>query len=203
MRCCICQCWPRGGLGPGGQSKQFSRTTSLRSVSSSSTSPNPFLNTSQHAPAVASSSRWSSSNTPKLASYATSTANDSSTHVHDEYDAFTSFFAHPEPGEEVQGRLSGLRVSIKDNFATQELPTTCASKALDSYTSPYDATVVSLLRRNGAHLVGKTNMDEFGMGSAGVFSNRGSVKNPLNTARVAGGSSSGAAASVAAGLCDV
>lgn len=125
---------------------------------------------------------------------------------HDPYNAFASVFpasTSPSP----LGPLSDLRISIKDNFATSSLPTTCSSRALQDYCSPFDATIVSLLRAKGATLVGKTNMDEFGMGSYGLSSysaeqGRGVVRNPLDVERVAGGSSSGAAASVAAGLCD-
>lgn len=98
--------------------------------------------------------------------------------------------------------LRDLRVSIKENFATRDGPTGCSSAILDGYTSPYDATVVERLRSHGARIVGKTNMDEFGMGSYGIHSRHGPVRNPLDIQRVAGGSSSGAAASVAAGLCD-
>ena len=121
----------------------------------------------------------------------------------DPYNALTSRFSDSQTGSSKTGPLSHLRVSIKENFATTEGHTSCGSDALARYTSPYDATVVSLLRTSGAQLVGKTNMDEFGMGSHGVHSAFGPVLNPLDTAHVAGGSSSGAAASVAADLCDV
>lgn len=121
----------------------------------------------------------------------------------DPYNALTCLFSDSHAESSKTGPLSHLRVSIKENLATAEGYTSCASDALARYNSPYDATVVSLLRASGAQLVGKTNMDEFGMGSHGVHSAHGPVLNPLNTAHVAGGSSSGAAASVAAGLCDV
>lgn len=62
------------------------------------------------------------------------------------------------------GRLSGLAVAIKDNICTAHLPTTCGSKGLQNYTSPYDATVVARIRAAGGVIAGKTNMDEFGMG---------------------------------------
>lgn len=74
---------------------------------------------------------------------------------------------------------------------------------LESYRSPFEATVVKKLKSQGARIIGKTNMDEFGMGSHGIYSHYGPVKNPLDPERVAGGSSSGAAASVSAGYCDV
>lgn len=90
------------------------------------------------------------------------------------------------------------------------MPTTCASKMLSDYTPSFDATVVSLLRRSGATLIGKTNLDEFAMGSANVHSHFGPVINPAamdkskdEEPRAAGGSSGGAAASVRAGLCRV
>lgn len=121
----------------------------------------------------------------------------------DPYNALTSRFSETYAEAGRSGPLSHLRVSIKENLATTEGYTSCASDALARYTSRYDATVVTLLRASGAQLVGKTNMDEFGMGSHGVHSAHGPVLNPLDTAHVAGGSSSGAAASVAAGLCDV
>ena len=139
-------------------------------------------------------------------------------------DPFNAFITrYPDDGEERSNRagpLSHLRISIKDNFVTKsssnigsqdteslvdehEGPTTCASKTLATYHSPYDASVVQLLRESGARIVGKTNMDEFGMGSYGVHSHFGPVLNPRDMPRVAGGSSSGAAASVAGGLCDM
>jgi hypothetical protein len=121
----------------------------------------------------------------------------------DPYNAFTTRFPEQSTSSSPDNPLSDLRISIKDNFATREGYTTCASQALETYSSPYDATVVQLLRQKGAHIVGKTNMDEFGMGSYGVHSYFGQVRNPIDPERVAGGSSSGAAASVAAGLCDV
>lgn len=124
----------------------------------------------------------------------------------DPYNAFTTRFpSQPESSTSSSSdtSLSDLRISIKDNFATREGYTSCASKALESYSSPYDATVVQLLRQKGARIVGKTNMDEFGMGSYGIHSHFGEVRNPIDQERVAGGSSSGAAGSVAAGLCDV
>lgn len=121
---------------------------------------------------------------------------------YDDYNAFA--FQDGKPSESSTGSLAGLRVSIKDNFVTSDgIPTTCGSRMLSGYRSPFEATVVKQLRENGATIVGKTNMDEFGMGSHGVFSTHGSVKNPLNPSRVAGGSSSGAAVSVAADYCDV
>ncbi|TFK48463.1 amidase signature enzyme [Heliocybe sulcata] len=102
-----------------------------------------------------------------------------------------------------------MKVAIKDNICTKDMPTTCSSEMLRDFTSPFDATVVSLLHQAGAHIVGKTNCDEFGMGSLNTHSIHGPVINPWKslssdiTPRSAGGSSGGSAAAVAAGLCDV
>lgn len=104
----------------------------------------------------------------------------------------------------VAARLSpvdGMAIAVKDNFCLRGHPTTCASRMLANFVAPYDATVVERLRAGGAVLVGKTNMDEFGMGSASMNSFFGAVKNPLNIEHVAGGSSGGSAAAVAAGMC--
>lgn len=101
--------------------------------------------------------------------------------------------------------MDGRLISIKDNICTRDLPTTCASGILDKFTSPYNATVVDQLEAAGAIVAGKTNLDEFGMGSHTVHSRFGPAKNPRCDSRgqdlSAGGSSGGSAVAVAADQC--
>ena len=99
--------------------------------------------------------------------------------------------------------LSGNTVLVKDNIAIKGEPLTCASNLLESYCSPYSATVIDRLESNGALITGQTNMDEFAMGSSSEYSIYGSVKNPYDLNKVAGGSSGGSAAAVAEDLCDI
>ncbi|HEY8849778.1 MAG TPA: amidase family protein, partial [Thermoanaerobaculia bacterium] len=98
----------------------------------------------------------------------------------------------------VAGEGAGAPLAIKDNIVTSDMPTTCGSRILPRFVSPFEATAVTRLRAAGCAVVGKTNLDEFAMGSSTEHSAFGPTRNPWDATRVAGGSSGGSAAAVAA-----
>ncbi|QNN22981.1 Asp-tRNA(Asn)/Glu-tRNA(Gln) amidotransferase subunit GatA [Planctomycetales bacterium ZRK34] len=128
--------------------------------------------------------------------------------LNDSLGAYTQVFAERalQRADEVDagkvtGALAGVPIAIKDNLCTTFGRTTCSSKILEKFESPYDATAVRRLEAAGAVILGKTNLDEFAMGSSTENSAFAPTRNPWDTTRVPGGSSGGSAAAVAAGLC--
>ncbi len=115
-------------------------------------------------------------------------------------DRYNAFLTTCKKASHGSGKLGGIAVAVKDNISTQGIETTCASKILKGYIPPYDAHVIQLLKASGAAIVGKTNMDEFGMGTTTENSAFGPTLNPCDSRRVPGGSSGGSAAAIAGGM---
>ena len=101
------------------------------------------------------------------------------------------------------GRLAGLGIIVKANICVQGFETNCASKTLEGWIAPYDATVISKIKKEDGIIFGMANMDEFACGGSGETSAFGPTKNPVKADLIPGGTSSGSAASVAAGFCDL
>jgi len=119
-------------------------------------------------------------------------------------DTYNAFISKAETNAEVdEGPLAGKTIAIKDNISTKGVRTTCGSTMLAEYVPPYNATVVDRVFEAGAQLVGKANMDEFGMGGTTETSAFGATENPAAPGHVPGGSSGGSAAAVAAGEADL
>ena len=115
-----------------------------------------------------------------------------------ELHAFLEVF---EENNHKDGALAGMPIAVKDNILIKGQIASAGSKILEHYRATYDATVIERLKNAGALCIGRTNMDEFAMGSSTENSAYGPTKNPHDLARVPGGSSGGSAAAVAAGMC--
>src|SRR5690606_8457769 len=112
-------------------------------------------------------------------------------------DAAAAVDAALAAGDAPASPLAGVPLALKDVFTTTDMPTTCASKILEGWMSPYDATLTGKLRAAGIPILGKTNMDEFAMGSSTENSAYGPTRNPWDTTRIPGGSGGGSAAALA------
>lgn len=104
---------------------------------------------------------------------------------------------------EGRGKLSGKIIAVKSNINVKGMKASCASRTLENYTAPYDATVIKRIKEEGGIIIGMTNMDEFACGSSGETSAFKPTRNPVKLDLIPGGSSSGSAAAVAAGFCDM